>query len=458
MASRFSAARPKRAGENFARTHHHDGSDGKRVKFDVRNPSTLAPDARDDDAVLDADVIGGTSATKRGAVNLDGYDSDSDGETFDTKAAGRSKSQVDLIKKLDSYDDKNGGQSFSREAADDDDDDDDDDMFAVGEDQGAESDRERQVGGKKKDVRFLDAAVMEGEVETSKSGGRVRLDERESSDDEEDVELAIQEEGIDDEVGAGGLKRNAPKIEAFNLREEMEQGRFDDQGNYVRKAEDPDAVHDNWLEGLSKKDMKKAAEAHDKRISEARKQRIAEDGILIGDLLKTLIVNLEKAETPMEALARLGRQMPKAKKVPQWKLKKLTKSAQSMDVDPQPADDSGHAGVKESIDAITDAADKLLSRDYQDIYEQEREVLVREFRRETGEDWVEAKKASRQSSPSQDSMWEFRWTDGRDGGTVQGPYEAATMKAWDEAGYFGQGVEFRPADGSSAWSAAALFG
>ncbi|PHH74676.1 hypothetical protein CDD82_4824 [Ophiocordyceps australis] len=451
MASRFSAARPKRAGENFARTLHHDGGHGKRVKFDVRNPSTLAPDARDDDAVLDADVIGGTSATKRGAVNLDGYDSDSDAETFDAKAASRSKGQVDLIKQLDSYHDKS-----STAAADDDDD--DDDMFAVDKDQGAESDSGPQDVAKKKDVRFLDAAVMEGEVETSKSGGRVRLDERESSDDEEDVELAIQEEGVDDEVGAGGLKRNAPKIEAFNLREEMEQGRFDDQGNYVRKAEDPDAVHDNWLQGLSKKDMKKAAEAHDKRISEARKQRIAEDGILVADLLQTLIVNLEKAETPMEALARLGRQMPKAKKVPQWKLKKLNKSAQSMDVEPQPADDSGHAGVKESINAITDAADKLLSRDYQDIYEQEREALVREYRRETGEDWVETKKESRQNSLPEDSMWQFRWTDGRDGGTVQGPYDTATMKAWDEAGYFGQSVEFRPADGSSAWSAAALFG
>ena len=82
MSSRFSAARPKRAGETFARTHHHDAGEAgpsKKPKFDVRNPSALAPDAPEEDAVLDADVIGSSGpGMKRGAVNLDGYDSDSD--------------------------------------------------------------------------------------------------------------------------------------------------------------------------------------------------------------------------------------------------------------------------------------------------------------------------------------------------------------------------------------------
>src|SRR5687768_5230013 len=93
MASRHSAARPKRDGENFARTHHNDAdeTDPKRVKFDVRNPSTLAADAREDDAILDADVIGGSNATKRGAVNLDGYDSDSDNENINVRANSRKK-------------------------------------------------------------------------------------------------------------------------------------------------------------------------------------------------------------------------------------------------------------------------------------------------------------------------------------------------------------------------------
>lgn len=463
MSSRHSAARPKRDGENFARTHHgEDESDSKRVKFDVRNPSTLAPDAREDDAVLDADVIGGSNAAKRGAVNIDGYDSDSDNETFNARAESRGSRNVNILEQLDNYDARGDGPSQKGGTAAAGADDDDDDMFAADDD--AEGAKEEdgtgdfdKAGRKKKDVRFLDADLIEGQEDTSKTGGQIRMDDRESSDDEADVELAIQEEGVDDEVGAGGLKRNAPKVEAFNLKEEMEEGRFDQQGNYLRKGGDPDAVHDNWLDGLSKKEIKKAADAHEKREAEARQQRLDEDGVLVSDLLKALILRLEKAETPIEALARLGKGQTKPKKVPKWKLKKKSKDSGGMEVDPETtAEDPAQQKIKESINAITDAADKLLSRDMEEIYDQEREVLVREWRRETGEDWVEPVARAEEAGSDPAQTWEFKWTDGRDDGATQGPFDGPTMKAWQDAGYFGEGVEFRRTDGGE-WSRVAGF-
>lgn len=452
MSSRHSAARPKRASENFARTHHNDDdADTKRVKFDIRNPSTLAPDAREDDAILDADVIGGSAATKRGAVNLDGYDSDSDNEHFNARARTRKTGKVNIFDQLDNYDanEDADGEGKSKPG----DDDDDDDMFAADDDDApaAKSELPQDANfDKKKDVRFLDADQILGQEEDSKTGGQVRMDNRGSSDDEEDVDLAIQEEGVDEEVGAGGLKRNAPKVEAFNLKQEMEQGQFDQEGNYVRKAGDPDAVHDSWLSGVSKKDMKKAAAAHEKREAEARKRRMDDDEVLVSDLLKSLILQLERAETPLEALARLGKSQTKTKKTPKWKLKKMHKGAEGMDVDAEANEDPAQKRIKDSINSITEAADKLLSRDYEEIYDQERELLVRAYRRETGEEWVEPEP---QGAGGDDealnavkagSMWEFRWTDGRDGGVLQGPFDGATMKAWQEAGYFTEGsVEFR---------------
>ncbi|KAM0427325.1 hypothetical protein ACHAPT_007760 [Fusarium lateritium] len=458
MASRYSAARPKRDGENFARTHHgQDDPDSKRVKFDVRNPSTLAPDAREDDAILDADVIGGSAATKRGAVNLDGYDSDSDNETFNARAESRKRGNVNILEQLDNYDATSSGPAAPGAAAGDDDD--DDDMFAAEdevEETKAPEEGDFDKNGRKKDkVRFLDEDQILGQENASKDKGQIRLDNEESSDDEEDVDLAIQEEGVDEEVGAGGLKKNAPKVEAFNLKQEMEEGQFDQDGNYVRKGGDPDAIHDNWLQGLSKKEMKKAAAAHEKREAEARKRRLDEDEVLVSDLLKTLILNLERAETPLEALARLGKKQTKPKKIPKWKLKKLNKGAEGMDVDGSGDgnQDAAQQRVKASIDAITDAADKLLSRDHEDIYDQERELLVREYRRETGEDWVEPEAAEadrdeegegQETAVKPGTMWEFRWVDGRDGGASQGPYDGATMKAWQDAGYFPEdAVEFR---------------
>lgn len=467
MASRHSAARPKRDGENFARTHHTESGeiDPKRVKFDVRNPSTLAPDAREDDAILDADVIGGSNATKRGAVNLDGYDSDSDNENFNARAGSRKKGDVDILDKLDNYDSRSTGNQDQggKAAADDDDDDDmfreDDEDDAAKADSGDEDGEFDKSGRKKKNVQFLDVKDIDGQVMDSKSGSTVRMDDRESSDDEADVDLAIQEEGVDEEVGAGGLKRNAPKVEAFNLKEEMEDGQFDETGNYVRKAGDVDAVHDGWLEGLSKKDMKKAAEAHEKREAEARQQRFEDDALQVSELLKQLILRLEKAETPLEALARLGKGQVKTKKIPKWKLKKKG----AMDVDEkqhEAEEDPEQVRIKEAIDTITDAADKLLSRDYEEIYDQEREVLVREYSKETGEQWVEphvAQEQTEENGAAVEAEWEFRWTDGRDGGGTQGPFKSSMMKAWQDAGYFGEGVEFKRVGDGHEWSRAIAF-
>ncbi|KAH6610224.1 hypothetical protein Trco_000244 [Trichoderma cornu-damae] len=476
MSSRYSAARPKRAGENFARTHYSNEEGAKRVKFDVRNPSILAPDAREDDAILDADVIGGSGATKRGAVNLDGYDSDSDNEHFNARAGSRKRGNVNILEQLDNYDAKGGSGKGQPDGPAKGDDDDDDDMFAAendgeqGKEEAGEDEHFEKSGRKKKNVKFLDDAQIQGQEEDSKSGGTIRLDEQESSDDEADLALAIQEEGVDEEVGAGGLKRNAPKVEAFNLREEMEEGRFDQDGNYVRKANDPDAMHDKWLEGLSKKDMKKAAAAHERREAEARERRIREDGVLVSELFATLIRRLEKTETPLEALARLGKDQTKTKKIPKWKLKKMNKGAEAMETDQEAATDPKQEEIRLAIDAITDAADKLLSRGHEEVYDQERELLVRGYRRETGEDWVEpeaeaeaeaqpaAAAAEDASAPASGRMWEFRWTDGRDKAAQQGPFDGPTMRAWQDAGYFGQGVEFRALGGDeSAWASSAEF-
>ncbi|EPE27187.1 GYF [Glarea lozoyensis ATCC 20868] len=475
MASRFSAARPNRAGEQFARTHHLEADDGpspKKPKFDIRNPSALAPDAPEEDAVLEADVIGGAgTGTKRGAVNIDGYDSDSENEGFDARAEERAKArqgkpEVSLADALDGYaKDGSNAQNSTAQM-----DDDDEDMFADLEEEvsGEKTTNVPGKGRKEKEVRFMEADEIQGQVENSKSGGHVSgnfaldpkgklsthaMDDQESSDDEEDAEALAAEEGIDDEVGAGGLKRNAPKVDAFNMKAEQEEGRFDDAGNFIRKAADPDSKHDTWLEGVSKKDMKKAAEAHEKREAELRQQRLNDDAQLLPDILRNLILQLEKGETVLEALGRLGKSQVKTKKIPKWKAKKQKQADESMDVDP--AEDPVQLAISKSISSITTNASLLLTRGQTEIYEQEREMLIRQYRKEAGEDWVEPAPSDEDFSILKNTkptiMWEYRWTDGRDGDVKQGPYDGATMKAWNDAGYFAEGIEFRRI-GEEGWS------
>lgn len=448
-----SSARPKRAAEDYVRSQADDDVDGlqpKKPRFDIRNPSALAPDAAEDDAILDADVIGGRGQNvRRNAVNIDGYDSDSDNENFDTRAAAKAKEK----------------EAMSKEEE-------DDDMFAdLAEDSKDrdESDGDAaRKGGKKKAVRFLDEDEIEGQVQNSKGGGHVSADftlngkgksravrdedaESSSDSDVDDEVRASTNNDIDEEIGAGGKKTHAPKLDAFNMKNEQEEGRFDDQGNYVRKAADADAVHDTWLEGVSKKDMKRAKEAADKREEERRKKAIEDDSITTGDVLKTLIPFLERGETVLEALARLGK--GKEKK-PKWQSKnknqKKGQNGHAMDTE-MSGEDPAEGKRRSDVEAITGAADLLLTRGQPEIYDAERELLVRQYRKETGEEWTEPKTSKGTDSGSM-KMWEYRWSDARDGGETHGPYDGTTMVAWNDAGYFGEGVEFRQQNGVEGWS------
>ncbi|KAK4100997.1 hypothetical protein N658DRAFT_496700 [Parathielavia hyrcaniae] len=490
MASRFSAARPKRAGEAFARARHgedrdENGPTSKKVKFDIRNPSALAPSAQDEDDendnVLDADVIGASGrATKRGAVNLEGYDSDSENEYLTARAEARGKKgreaeDVDLAEVMDSY-----NNSKATPAGGDVEDEEEVDMFNDADADAGETtlvDRSKKGAKKDKQVRFLAQTEIEGQEDNSKSGGTVRIDGREESDDEDDEEeeddeeaiaAAIEEEGVDEEVGAGGLKKHAPKIDAFNMKAEQEEGAFDEAGNYIRKAADEEAVHDRWLEGISRKEMKKAAAAHEKREAELRKLQRENDSLLTGDLFKELIIRLEPGETALDALARLRKGQttkPKAKKVPKWKQKRskanVDGAGDAMDVEPEKEpEDPRQVKIRETINAIADAADKLMQRDFANIYDTERERLIREYRNETGEAWVEPPEPDGDENgggAGETSMWEFRWTDGRDDAAKQGPFDGPTMKAWHGAGYFGEGVEFQRAGEDGEWTRVAMF-
>ena len=426
----FAAARPKRAGDHFTRTHHLAANEPstKKPRFDPRNPSTLAPDREeDDDLALEADVIGKGAGIKRNAVNIDGYDSDSSTENFDTRAEARKK------------------QSMEEE------DDDDDDMFAADDKDDEQNEDTRRGDGKKKQLRFLADHEIEGQEDASRSGGHVAVDfhargdmdaddvdsSSESGDDEERDRL---DPDLDEEIGAGGKKKHAPKLDAFNMRAEQEEGRFDEAGNYVRKAYDPDAAQDAWLDGLSKKDIRKAKEAHDKREAAIRERERAEDAILTSDVLSLMIQQLEVGETPMEALVRHGKAAPK-KKAPtnNWAKKK---KAQEMKVDVDPAQEAAAAKAKEAIDAITECASRLTDRGVDDVYDLPREMIMRHYKRETGEDWKDPR-------PKND-QWEFHWLAAPED-AINGPYDAAKMRAWDEGGQFAAGAEFRRV-GETEWS------
>ncbi|KAF1915410.1 hypothetical protein BDU57DRAFT_272584 [Ampelomyces quisqualis] len=420
-------ARPKRAGEHFTRTHHLDGGEPstKKPRFDPRNPSTLAPDADDEeeDPALEADVIGKGAGIKRNAVNIDGYDSDSSTENFNARAEARSAN------------DKPPANDDASE---------DDDMFASEDKNDSQDESSRRDATQKKPLRFLSNAEIEGQEEDSKSGGHVaadlllrskNTDVESSSDSGDDSDRDRVDSDMDAELGAGSKKHHAPKLDAFNMRAEQEEGRFDEAGNFVRKAYDPEAAQDSWLEGISKKDMKKAQEAKDMRDHQRRERERREDAIITSDVQSHLIALLDVGETPLEALVRYGKLAPNPRKKNPRKKKK---SAIDLDLDDNttPNDDAKATAAKAAITTITECASRLSDRGVEDIYEHAREQIMRAYKRETGEDWVDPRPEKKKQ------MWEFHWLAAPEG-HVNGPYDEATMRAWKEAGQFDAGAEFK---------------
>lgn len=488
--------------------HHHQH---KRPKFDPRNPSTLlveehlnSSDALDD-VVLDLDVIGtGTRKVKRGAIKIEGYESDSSEGGYEWKAESEGM--------------KGGGA-----------DGDSDDMFAAGG-EGDDEDSGKAARKKgKKQVTFLELDDIEGQESDNETdhvhigypgdkgkrkASAADLSDSGSDSDEAEAKVAEVVANLDPELGLGSLKKHAPKLEAFNMRSEMEEGRFDAAGNFIRKAVDVDAVHDSWLEGVSRKEMKRAKEAHEKREEEMRRRARAEDELLTSDMLNTLIIGMETGETVLEALARLGQERKKkvaqaekeaglsmgltgGKKPPKWKTRKrnIAATEDNMVIEGATRESTSEEAkvyqvdkvYKDLIETLTGAADSLLTRGQLEIYDDTREQLMRQYRREAGEDWKPPQNRQQQppavSPPKPGDVnleakgdssdipnglentdngvveWEYRWTDGRDGGDVYGPYPTEHMKAWNHHGFFdGGGVEFRRIGESAAgWTLVADF-
>ncbi|KAK2831900.1 hypothetical protein FQN49_007053, partial [Arthroderma sp. PD_2] len=144
---------------------------------------------------------------------------------------------------------------------------------------------------------------------------------------------------------------------------------------------------------------------------------------------------------------------------PKWqnKNKKHHKKANgpAEDVDMQD-EDPKEVQKKRAVEEITEAADILLSRGQAEIYDAERELLIRQYQRETGDQWVDPPRAEPTESTvgegGESDMWEFRWSDARDGGIIHGPYDKATMQSWSSAGYFTEGeVEFKHTGSSGPW-------
>ena len=216
------------------------------------------------------------SATRKGRVKTDGYDSDSS-------------------------DDGEGVVLSRRPGADGAANDEDEDMFAPGPKE--EDTKAEGASEKKKREEFLRLGDIEGQEFGRGGSADGGTDDDNSSRDDEEPE---------DEDDAERRKKAGMgyEISSFNMREEMEEGKFSADGMYVRNF-DPHALHDRWMDGLGEREIKLARKRKRRQEKEQREKMRAEEEEL--ELLggkdaveREVLAMLKKGETVLEALQRLG--------------------------------------------------------------------------------------------------------------------------------------------------------
>lgn len=211
-------------------------------------------------------------ATRKGRVKTEGYDSDSsdDGESIVRSRRTATEGEAD------------------------------DDMFAMGE---SEDVKAEAAGGKKKGT-YLRLGDIEGQ-------------EFNDAQDEDGSDVESDEPVDEDEAERRKKAGMGYELSSFNMREEMEEGKFTEDGTFVRTF-DPHAMHDRWMEGTNEREIKKAKrakKAQERAEREKLKAEAMESKKMGGkaDIEQQLICLLKRGETVLEALTRLGAQVKKLK-------------------------------------------------------------------------------------------------------------------------------------------------
>ncbi|KAK7938278.1 hypothetical protein WMY93_001604 [Mugilogobius chulae] len=354
----------------------------------------------------------------------------------------------------------------------------------------------------KRKVTFEDGDAefgLEDELPTKKSveavsgpGSRFKGKHSLDSDEEDEAEESSSKYDIlaDDDVEG---QENATidfdegvSITPFNLKEEMEEGHFDSEGNYFIKKETQ--IRDNWLDNIDwvrikeqpfKKKKKGLGAKRKRRVgdedeAEEEKKREEEQGaseeeeeeereeperedplasLSHSQLTQAVVDLLQPGETVAAGLRRLGGLKGRKKKL---KDEGDTEGETKRDAD--------------KLDRLTALADRLVGSGDYEIYQQTYEKLSYRLKSSEpvkrkaadgdsdddeldmfGEKFDEKQESKTDETETQETrvsdevMWEYRW-ENKDDSEIFGPFSSQQMQDWVDEGYFSSGVYCRRID------------
>ncbi|CAD6196357.1 unnamed protein product [Caenorhabditis auriculariae] len=259
------------------------------------------------------------------------------------------------------------------------------------------------------------APATEEEEDMKKKKHTLDSDE-EDEDDHKQLDMKKVEGQEDSTIDFDG----SIKITAFNMKEDMEEGHFDDTGNFIFNKKEKD-IQDAWLDGIDWSTVKK--KAGEQWEGEDHKEKEEEAAPAMDDIRKKEIFQrLLEVLKPNQSVAKALTDIKKRKKG--WAAKKAGKTVEEM------------SGQKET-DELGGLADELISAGFMDAYEWHREKIEHDLNRmnKVAIDDVDmfSDEPTSNSAPTvatvvvdDEVRWEYKENDA-EGTPVQGPFTSSEM-------------------------------
>ncbi|XP_047020485.1 CD2 antigen cytoplasmic tail-binding protein 2 homolog [Helicoverpa zea] len=307
--------------------------------------------------------------------------------------------------------------------------------------------------------RSADEAFLVEETIKKTEGKKHSLDsDEEDSGAEEERNNVLHADDIEgEEDGVGGMEGEIT-ITPFNMKEELEEGHFDNQGHYHWKKEKE--IRDGWLDNIDWVKVKGRPEDKYKVHKDSDTKGLGDESSSEEDepeekfdLLenyKEIFKHMKPKETIAKTLQRLGASS-KISSAERWKRKK--------------------AGIVDEnstiVTRVTELANQILTKlgnmdIYQETYEKIEAVIAKhENKKEDtdldmyADDFDQKEKSvldknnpagtetekKDEEEEQQEVKWEFKWNQNDE--DTSGPHSTEQMQKWSSEGYFKTGVWVR---------------
>lgn len=305
-----------------------------------------------------------------------------------------------------------------------------------------------------------EAFEMEAEQVMKKTEGKkhsLDSDEEDSGAEEERNNVLHADDIEGEEDGTGGMEGEIT-ITPFNMKEELEEGHFDNQGHYHWKKEKE--IRDGWLDNIDWVKVKGRPEDKYKVHKDDENKGLGDESSSEDeepeekfDLLnnyKEILKHMKPKETIAKTLQRLGASS-KISSAERWKRKK--------------------AGIVDEnskiVTRLTELANQILTKlgnmdIYQETYEKIDTIIKRQESKNDDADLdmyaddfdqkeksvldknsTDTKESENKNEEEQEPelKWEFKWNQNDD--EISGPHTTEQMQKWSSEGYFKTGVWVR---------------